>query len=212
MLVLPFYLVMIKLVIFDIGKVILNFDHHLTSQRLAGFCAYSEPEIYHMIFEDPLFYDYEEGKVSSKTYFRRIKEKLSLEIEYHQFFCIWGDIFAIIEGMEDIVSRLQNKVKLYALSNTDEMHFLYLQDKFKVFKYFETIILSYEVHARKPDYAIYKEALRQAEIPAESSLFIDDIAQNVEAFIDLGGHGKVFKGTSDLAKYLAGHNLIEEKG
>ncbi|MDZ7838611.1 MAG: HAD-IA family hydrolase [Actinomycetota bacterium] len=203
---------MIKLVIFDIGKVILNFDHHLTSQSLAGFCPYSEPEIYNMIFEDLLFYDYEEGKVSSKTYFRRIKEKLSLEINYDHFFCIWGDIFTMIAGMEDIVSRLQNKVKLYALSNTDEMHFLYLKDKFRVFNYFERIILSYEVHARKPDYAIYKETLRQAEIPADNSLFIDDIAQNVDAFIELGGHGKVFKGTSDLAKYLAGYNLIEENG
>lgn len=200
---------MIKLIIFDIGKVILDFDHHLTSKRLTGFCPYSEPEIYTMIFKDPLFYEYEEGNVSSANYFHQVKKKLSLRLEYYQFYQIWGDIFTLIPGMENIICSLKNRVKLYALSNTDHMHFEYLNQKFSVFESFDKIILSYEVHSRKPDYAIYQEAIKQAGIPASNALFIDDIAQNVEAFIKMGGHGRIFSGTKDLKTYLAGLGVFD---
>jgi len=199
---------MIKLVILDIGNVILKFDHRITCKKLETFCAYSEDEVYDMVYTDKLFFRYEQGKISSVDYFNKIKDKLGLDISYEQFYPLWGDIFSVIKGMEEVILSLEGKVKLYALSNTDELHFLYLKNKFSIFEHFNQFILSYEAGACKPDKKIYRKALNLSGLSAKEAIFVDDIAENVAAFKEMGGTGIIFKGPDKLKEYFKKYNLL----
>jgi putative hydrolase of the HAD superfamily len=53
-------------------------------------------------------------------------------------------------------------------------------------KYFDKLILSYEVHAVKPEPEIYKAVEAYTQAPPEKHLFIDDIAEYAEAARKLG--------------------------
>ncbi len=199
---------MIKLVIFDIGNVILRFDHHKTCKRLAHHSPYSPEEIYTMVYKNSLLGQYEQGQITSMDFFSKLKKKLDLDIGYAYFYPIWSDIFTRIEGMEEIIFSLESKVKLYALSNTDALHFKYLKNKFSIFDCFNQFILSYEVGACKPDKKIYKKALTTAGVEAHEAFFTDDIADNVTPFLDMGGKGTVFQGPDKLKETLSGLGLL----
>ncbi|MDD3776148.1 MAG: HAD-IA family hydrolase [Actinomycetota bacterium] len=199
---------MIKLIIFDIGKVILDFDHHITCRHLAEKCHYLPTEIYNMVFEGRLFYQYEKGRITSRSFYEQVKTMLSLNMDYKQFARAWGDIFSLMPQIEPLMEKLKGKARLFALSNTDELHFQYLYKQFPLFKQFEQIVLSYEVNARKPEPAIYSRALELARVPAENSLLVDDLGQNVEAFLNMGGKGLVFEHISGLYQALRKYQLL----
>lgn len=193
---------MIKLVIFDIGNVILRFDHRITCKRLAPHSPYNPEEIYSMVYTDSPLCQYEQGQITSMDFFRKLKKKLDLDIGYEHFYPIWSDIFTRIEGMEEILFSLESKVKLYVLSNTDALHFKYLKNKFSIFDCFNQFILSYVVGACKPDKKIYQKALTTAGVEAHEAFFTDDIAENVTSFLDMGGKGTVFQGPDKLKESL----------
>ncbi len=199
---------MIKLVIFDIGNVILRFDHHITCNRLEKYSPYSQKEIYGMVFEDSILATYEKGKISSVDFFKIVKKRLSLDLGYEKFYTIWADIFSEMEGMKELILALKGKAKLYILSNTDEIHFGYLKRKYAIFKNFDQYILSFEAGARKPEKKIYRLVLESAGTHPSSSLFIDDIEDYILPFTRMGGNGHVFKGADDLRKRLKKHGLL----
>lgn len=76
---------------------------------------------------------------------------------------------------------------VYLLSNTNSIHWDYCLKQLFPYKgytvadYFDRIFLSQELHLQKPDPAIFHEALHQAVIQPEETLFIDDLAENCEA-------------------------------
>ncbi len=199
---------MIRLVIFDIGNVLLKFDHRITCRKLSAYSRYSPGQVYDVVFGGELIINYEQGKISSVNFFNIISKKLELNISFEQFYPIWCEIFSYMEGMEEIVRSLEGKVKLFILSNTDELHFGYIRNKYSIFEYFSSFILSYEIGARKPDKSIYRKALKLAQLTAEEALFIDDIYENVTPFLNMGGKGIVFRGADNLKNDFKKYKLM----
>jgi putative hydrolase of the HAD superfamily len=85
------------------------------------------------------------------------------------------------------LEELKKNYKLYLLSNTNEIHRIKFHRDFKTdFDYsfydlFERNFYSHEMGMRKPNPQIYLEALREAELIPEETLFIDDMEENIEA-------------------------------
>ncbi len=57
--------------------------------------------------------------------------------------------------MEEVVTRLAKGYPLFLLSNTNALHFEYIQENYPVLKHFSHFILSYKVGSRKPEKGIY---------------------------------------------------------
>ncbi|MDI6703506.1 MAG: hypothetical protein QME40_02375, partial [bacterium] len=76
---------MIEVIIFDLGGVILNFDHHIICRRLSKISKYEEHEVYDFIFASGLENSYNEGKITSLEFFDTICKKLDLDITFHNF-------------------------------------------------------------------------------------------------------------------------------
>ena len=64
--------------------------------------------------------------------------------------------------------------------------------------YFDVAIVSYEVGVTKPDPRIYELCLAQLGVPAESALFVDDRADNIEAARRLGIQTLLFRGDESM--------------
>ena len=82
--------------------------------------------------------------------------------------------------------------RVFLLSNTNSIHWDYCVEQLFPYKnygvadYFERIFLSQEMHLQKPDAEIFNEVLRQTDIRAEDSIFIDDLPENCEAARGVG--------------------------
>jgi len=78
---------MIKLFVFDLGNVILPFEHRQIAVKLHEASTikdrFTPDDIFRYLFdrEKGFVNAYEEGRLSSKDFYRRIKERYKLEME-----------------------------------------------------------------------------------------------------------------------------------
>ena len=69
---------------------------------------------------------------------------------------------------------------------------------------FDLALGSHQLGLRKPDAAIYDEALRRLGVPADAVLFFDDSRANVEAARALGMQAAHVDGPAAVRRHLAG--------
>src|SRR5512135_191954 len=90
----------VRVILYDLGNVILPFNHYQIAEKLSGFCQkkeHGDPQgIFSYLFdlEKGIINDFEVGKVSSREFFRSLKEHLGLSISFEEFLPIWTDIFS----------------------------------------------------------------------------------------------------------------------
>jgi HAD superfamily hydrolase (TIGR01509 family) len=205
---------MIKLFVFDLGNVILPFEHRQIAHKLhevsrvAG--RFSPDEIFRYMFdmEKGLVNPYEEGLMSSLDFFMRLKERYKLEIDFEEFKEIWNPIFREDSEVNDIILYLKGKgYPLFLLSNTNELHFTYITELYPIVHSLDEWILSFEIGAKKPKQRIYDEIFNRTDVERNEVLYIDDIGRYVEAGRGFGLQAMVFKGAGDLWKVIK-ENLI----
>ena len=197
----------IDTIIFDIGNVIVSFDHNITCRKLAESSYKTPEEIYDFIFNNPLIEDYDRGKISSQDFFNKVEDYLKSGISFADFFEIWGDIFELNRGIEALIEELRAKVSLFSLSNTNDIHYQYLIKKFPVFKNFKEIYSSHFEGYKKPANQIYSSVLKKIGEPPENILFVDDIDENVRGFKKFGVEGIEFRSNEGLKKSLKQYGL-----
>jgi HAD superfamily hydrolase (TIGR01509 family) len=101
-----------------------------------------------------------------------------------------------------VARRLAARYPLGLISNTCASHIRHLEASYDFFPLFSPRIYSHEVGARKPHPEIYEKALEAAGAQPESSLFIDDLAENLETPARLGWKTIHLPPKTDLAAAL----------
>ncbi len=90
------------------------------------------------------------------------------------------------------LERLRKNYRLYALSNTNEIHWrmglddLFRRDGKRFEDYFDGAFLSYELKMEKPEPALYRHIIDSLGGKGEDCLFFDDSIVNCEAAIACG--------------------------
>ncbi len=199
----------IEVVLFDLGNVILPFNHYQIAEKLSLFTKnedFLDPKkifSYLFDFEKGAVNGYEVGKVSSLEFFQSVKEFLGLSISFEEFKPIWNDIFWENEDVSDIIRSLKGKKRLGLLSNTNPLHFEYILSKFPIVRVFDRWILSHETGSKKPAIGIFQKAMEWASVRPEQVLFIDDMENHVKAGGSLGIQGILFKSAGQLREKLS---------
>ena len=76
--------------------------------------------------------------------------------------------------------------RLYMVSNTNAPHFdytrevLFREEGLTVDDYFDKLYLSHEIHALKPNADFYDKVLKDSGENPSRSLFLDDLAANIQ--------------------------------
>ena len=193
---------MIKTVISDLGKVLLQFDHMHSCRALSKHCRLPAETIYEMVFKSGMEKDYDLGRITSETFGRRVVDLLGLDIEAEAIQAMWSDIFRPMEGMEELIRSLKGRYRLVLLSNTNEWHFEHCLRNFPVVNLFDEFAVSFRLGCCKPDPAIFRKALDLAGSTPKESIFIDDVPAYVESAEALGIIGIVFENADKLKEDL----------
>lgn len=177
---------MIRAFIFDIGNVLLRFDFSRALERLREKCDPVAREI----LEDwePVKNDYESGRIPRAEFERRVKAALHFVGEDAEFVSAWQEIFEVIEPMAGLVHALHARgYPLYLLSNTSDLHIDYIFATYReLFGLFSGATYSHLAKSMKPQREIYETAIRELRVHPPETIFIDDLAANVEAASQLG--------------------------
>lgn len=173
-------------VYFDLGMVLVEFEHRLAVEQLAELCGASSAEIHQLAFVSGLQEQYETGLISSADYVQRIHDGLSA----HELApaSVLEAISAIFQpprqSIVDILAKLKAQgIPMGILSNTCEAHWQWIVKQGWEIPgaWFDFEVLSYEVQSMKPDSKIYEVCEIRAERPPEDLFFTDDKVENVNA-------------------------------
>ncbi|MCM8798652.1 MAG: HAD family phosphatase [Candidatus Omnitrophica bacterium] len=192
----------IKTIIFDLGNVLIGFDHSQAAEKFSLYSPYKKEEIYQLIFDSDVVSRYEKGEIETKEFFRKLKELLKLKISYAQLQKFWNEIFFPHPQMEKLVRRLKGKYRLILLSNINSAHYNYVKRRFPILKEFDKIILSYRLGLRKPHPLLYQKAVEASHCLPEEILYIDDREDLILAARSLGINSVCFKNIKALKKTL----------
>jgi len=200
----------ISAIIFDLGNVLVDFDHTIAAKKISAFATKDPQEIFNLFFDSRLTGIFEEGRISPQEFFSGVQEELDLGIDYGQFLPIWNEIFFSSEknrAVYNLAKILKKHYKMALLSNINILHFEYLKVHFPVFDAFQQIITSYESGARKPHRSIYEKTLQALETSPENVFYTDDRLELVEGACRLGIRGFTFQGVEQLKKDLLANGV-----
>jgi glucose-1-phosphatase len=176
----------IDAVIFDLGNVLVAVDEGRAADRMAARTGKSRPQIEEYARGTPHETNLALGKLTRQQFFETVTRDLAFDGTYKEFAAIWAEIFTPIEPMVALAQSLKNRVRRLILSNTNAIHMDYIFEQFRFLDDFDALILSHEVGLLKPDAAIYKLALAKHVLIAARTVFIDDLALNVEGARQVG--------------------------
>jgi FMN phosphatase YigB (HAD superfamily) len=173
---------MVQAVVFDLGKVLLDFDYAIAARKIAARGKIPANDLTRFINHNPLVVRYETGLVSSEQFYREICALTGFRGDITEFGDLFSSIFAPIEPMIQLHAALhQRGMPTYIFSNTNEMVVQYIRRAFPFFANFDGYILSYEHHVMKPDARLYEVIERQSGRRDAEILYLDDRPENIAA-------------------------------
>ena len=166
-------------------------------------------QLWAAIQADPRWPDWQEGRMTPPEWHRHITGRLGIGLSFDEFRAAWNralDPETILDN--SLFATLSARCRLALLSNTDPLHAAYMDAHFTFGRYFKARIYSCDIGSSKPSPAIYQAALAALNLPAEEALYIDDIAEFVEAARALGMAAVQFRNAADLTAQLTSRGLL----
>lgn len=170
----------IKAIVFDLGKVLVDFDWNLAVKRIVPFTSLNEDEIIPKVAETDFVKQFEEGQIDADDFAMSIIDILKADISIEEFSKFWAEIFIRRPEMEDLFVKVRKKYPVGILSDTSSIHWNYITELIPVISQPDALVLSYEIGSHKPDPRNYNQVIQDLGFDAEEIIFVDDLEENVE--------------------------------
>jgi putative hydrolase of the HAD superfamily len=176
-----------KVVVFDLGKVLVDFDYSIAARKVAARSTKSLPDLAALFSSSSLIVQYENGAVTRREFFEQIRDAISFQGGLEEFGGYFADIFAEIPPMIALHAELRRRgFKTYIFSNTNDLAIEHVGRNFPFFKNFDGYIYSHEVGAMKPDAKIYAAMEKLCGRTGADIVYLDDRLENVQAGLARG--------------------------
>jgi len=195
--------VKIKAILFDLGKVLVDFNFETGLQALHAACSISRNRLEEVLWDANWICRYERGEISTGDFHKYLRETADLRMDLPAFCQTWSSVFLPdLIVSEDLLVALRRKYQLILVSNTNEAHLEFIRSNYRVLDYFDHHVLSYEVGSLKPDRKIFEHAISVSGHPPDALFFTDDREENTLMARQLGMEAHQFKTQSRLVAAL----------
>ncbi|HXD01074.1 MAG TPA: HAD family phosphatase [Verrucomicrobiae bacterium] len=172
----------LQTVVFDLGKVLLDFDYGKSSRLFAARSKASANDVEKLINHSPLLYRYETGLMTREEFYREVTTTTSFHGTIEEFGEIFADIFEPIPQMVELQATLRKRgIPTFIFSNTNDLAIGHIRQKYPFFGNFDGYVLSYEHGAMKPTAKLYEVVERETGRRGSEIIYLDDRAENVDA-------------------------------
>src|SRR5271168_432465 len=146
-----------SVVVFDLGKVLVDFDYGISAARIAQQSRFSPGQVRDLLDHSPLLYRFETGLMSADEFYGEVCATCGFSGKLDEFSATFADIFSEIKPMTAMHSALRaGQIPTYIFSNTNDIAVGHIRERFPFFANFDGYVLSYQHGAMKPEARIYE--------------------------------------------------------
>ena len=195
----------IEFIYFDLGNVLLHFDHQLACRQMGEVAGLAAEKVWDAVFAGDLEQRYESGALDDRGFYDEFCRATGTNPDFDRLLLAGSEIFRPNVSVIPIVSQLDAAgYRMGILSNTCPAHWAYcatgrytlIRDCFDVFA------LSYELGACKPNPEIFRRAAELARAKPEQIFYVDDIPGHVAAARKAGFDAVQYTSAPQLARDL----------
>ena len=169
-------------IVFDLGKVLVDFDYDRAARRIGAGAKMPLAKIQHFLNHSDLLVRYETGLISQAEFFDEVCAATGFSDTREVFGNFFADIFTEIPAMTALHAALRDAgLPTYIFSNTNDLAITHVRRHFPFFANFDGYIFSYEVRSMKPDEKIYEALEQLTGRRGAELLYLDDRAENIAA-------------------------------
>ena len=169
-------------VVFDLGKVLVDFDYSIAARRIAARSTQPPENLDAFLSTSPALVEFETGLISRQEFFDQVRNATGFLGDIEGFGGMFADIFTEMPPMIELHAELRRRgFKTYIFSNTNDLAIEHIRRNFPFFQNFDGYIFSYEVKAMKPDAPIYEALENMTKRRGAEILYIDDRPENIAA-------------------------------
>jgi glucose-1-phosphatase len=167
-------------IVFDLGKVLVDFDYSIAARRIAARSTQPPENLDAFLSSSFALIQLETGLITRQEFFNQVRNNTGFLGNIEEFGGMFADIFTEISPMIELHSELRRRgLKTYIFSNTNDLAIEHIRRNFPFFQNFDGYIFSYEVKAMKPDAPIYQALEQMTGKRSDEIIYIDDRAENV---------------------------------
>ena len=170
------------IVVFDLGKVLVDFDYHIAVSQIAARSKLPPDGIKTFLGQSHAIIDYECGRLTREEFYEQARKVTGFRGTMEEFGEFFADIFTAIPPMIELHAGLRRRgIPTYIFSNTNDLAVEHIRRNFPFFRNFDGYIYSYEVGAMKPEAKIYEVLEKLAGRRGADIVYLDDRPENVAA-------------------------------
>jgi putative hydrolase of the HAD superfamily len=183
-----------KAIVFDLGGVIEEVYPNRVVEMLSNLGFINPEQFYSLVGQSRYCNEFETGHLSKDKFVEYVLSLSQVETTYNDIINAWhANQGGVKEQTLDVLQELKKHYDLYILSNTNEIHYEYICDKFQIehgFDFeslFEGIYLSFQIGYRKPNQESFDYVFNQSIKNENKDIsYIDDLHINCESAARFG--------------------------
>ncbi len=196
---------MINTIIFDMGKVLVDFRWEALYHEM-GLTGERFERMANATVRDPVWNEFDLGNWTDRMMRDAFVERApELEDKIDEmFYDRFSGLLRKYDYTDEWIKSLKAKgYKVYILSNFSEKALREVKSELDYIELVDGAVISYMVHMIKPDPGIYKYLFDKYDVNPDEAVFIDDNADNIAVAEKLGLHTILFSGKEDADAKLA---------
>lgn len=184
-----------KAIIFDLGGVILNIDYHKTINSFKKLEVDNFEELYTQAQQHHVFDKFETGKITPQEFRNYIKSVADVELTNQQIDDAWNAMLLDLpQHRIDLLNQLKKEYPIFLFSNTNAIHLKAFKNSIKnqygnenlLDDTFNKTYYSHILGKRKPNTNGFEQIIKENNLQANKTLFIDDSQQHIEGAKKVG--------------------------
>lgn len=177
---------MIKLIIFDLGGILIeNYDLPFF-KALAEKCKKRQEEIEEKI--KPLMQQSERGEIREFEFVKQFLKEMKCATDAKEILKTRRAATKEIPKVREFIKKIKKHYSVAFATNNAEEEFAYNNKTFGFTKLFDYGVASYQAHARKTEPTMFEMILQHFNVKPEEAVFLDDSIANLKAPKALGMH------------------------
>lgn len=196
----------IDTLLFDLGGVLVEFNDGF---KVFEWANLKPADFFKQWIASPTVRDFEAGKITTEQFAEGVVREFQLPVTAQVFLKNFKNLpKGLFDGTEDLLVELSAEYRLACFSNTNQLHWPMLRDRFKIGELMDECFISCQTGLLKPDVEAFEFVLNTLDCPPEQIMFFDDNPVNTSAAMQLGFNAFQVNGIVEVEKIVIEEGLL----
>jgi putative hydrolase of the HAD superfamily len=184
----------VKNIIFDLGGVFLNIDFSITEKAFIELGVDQFSDMFTQHHSNDLFVELETGSISPESFYAAFRAGTGCNLSDEDIKNAWNALLLDFRKPSlEWLKNIKSKYRIFLFSNTNSIHHDAFIESYRqqtgetdFDAFFEKAYYSQNLGMRKPNPEPFLHILKEQNLNAAETLFIDDTIKNIETAKLLG--------------------------